>query len=120
MDINEFYDDTPKQEIQVIEQQMVLAKDFIDKIVEMETLKKKIKNIESEINPQLCNAMGTNGITSYESSDKRLKISYTSETTTETIDKDKLFKEFPEAYRACVKETPRKESIRYTIREEKK
>ena len=103
MDLDEFYDDTPKQEITVVENQLVLTRKLQSEIIGFEKQKK---------------LMSANGISSYETNDKKIKISYTPETTMETLDKEKLFTEFPDAYRACIKDTPRKASVRITIREE--
>lgn len=118
MDLDEFYDDTPKQEITVVENQLVLTRKLQSEIIGFEKQKKLLNEIEEELKDQLKKVMSANGISSYETNDKKIKISYTPETTMETLDKEKLFTEFPDAYRACIKDTPRKASVRITIREE--
>ena len=120
MDLNEFYEeDTPKQEIQVIENQLIIAKQMQNKLIELETQKKAIEDIEKEMKRKLEEVMRANHITSFESSDKRLKISLGEDGETTTIDKDKLFLEHADIFRECVKYTPRKGTLRITIREEK-
>ena len=106
-----------KNEIQVVEDQLVLAKTMVNQIVELETKIKGLEKVKKQINEKLTEVMGDNNISSYESNDKRLRISYSTGGTTETIDKEKLFLEYPEAYRKCVKESVRKPSVRVTVRE---
>lgn len=117
MELDEFYE-TPTNEIQVIEDQLVIAKQMQSKLVELETQKKNIEQAEKEMKKQLEEVMRANNITSYESNDKSLRISLGEDTKIETIDKEKLFMEFPDAYRTCLKETPRKGTLRITIRGE--
>ena len=126
MDLSEFYDemfeDTSKQEIQIArlgnESQLVLAKNLQKRIIEFEEQKKAIENAEKILKQNLEQVMRANNITSYETNDKRIRISLGEDTTIETIDKDKLFMEFPDAYRECLKETPRKGTLRITVRSE--
>lgn len=122
MDLSEFYDemfeDTSKQEIQIVESQLVLAKNLQKRIIEFEEQKKAIENAEKILKQNLEQVMRANNITSYETNDKRIRISLGEDTTIETIDKDKLFMEFPDAYRECLKETPRKGTLRITVRSE--
>lgn len=119
MNLDEFYEETPKQEIQVIENQLIIAKQMQNKLIELETQKKAIEDTEKEMKKKLEEVMRANHITGFESSDKRLKISLGEDTTTETIDKDKLWLEHPDIYKECVKETSRKGTLRITIREVK-
>lgn len=126
MDLSEFYDemfeDTSKQEIQIArlgnESQLVLAKNLQKRIIEFEQEKKAIENAEKILKQNLEQVMRANNITSYETNDKRIRISLGEDTTIETIDKDKLFMEYPDAYRECLKETPRKGTLRITVRSE--
>ena len=118
MNLNEFYEDTPKSEIQVVEDQLVLAKQLQQQLIDFEKQKKAIDKAEKELKKKLEEVMRTNGISSYESNDKRIRISLGEDSTIESIDKDKLFMEYPEAYRECMKETKRKGTLRITIREE--
>lgn len=106
-----------KNEITVVEDQLVLAKTMVNQLVELETKIKGLEKVKKAINEKLTTVMGDNNISSYESNDNRLRISYSIGGTTETIDKEKLFKLYPEAYRECVKESVRKPSVRVTVRE---
>lgn len=120
MDLDEFYnEDTHKQEIQVVENQLVLAKQLQYEMIGLEKQKKLIEETEKELKAKLEAVMSKNNISSYETNDKKIKISYTPETTYETFDKEQLFIDYPDIYRKYVKETPRKASVRITIREEK-
>lgn len=117
MDLDEFYGTEEKNDIQVVENQLVLTRQLQSEIIGFEKQKALINEIEKELKAKLEKAMGENGISSYETNDKKIKISYTPETTMEILDKEKLFVEFPEAYRACIKDTPRKASVRITVRD---
>ena len=119
MDLDEFYEEEQTTDIQVIENQLIIAKQMQNKLIELETQKKAIEDTEKEMKRKLEEAMRANHITGFESNDKRIKISLGEDTTTETIDKDKLWLEHPDIYKECVKETSRKGTLRITIREAK-
>lgn len=120
MDLSEFYDemfeDTAKQEIQIVENQLVLAKNLQKRIIEFEQEKKAIESAEKILKQQLEQVMGENNISSFETTDKKIKISYTPPTMMETFDKEKLFLDDPDTYKKYVRETPKKASVRITIR----
>lgn len=116
MDLNEFYDETPKNDIQIVEDQLVIAKQMQNKLIELETQKKNIENTEKEMKRKLEEVMRANNITSYESNDKRIRISLGEDNITTTIDKDKLFMEYYDVYMACAKESHKKGALRITIR----
>ena len=120
MDLSEFYDemfeDTSKQEIQIVENQLVLAKNLQKRIIEFEQEKKAIESAEKILKQQLEQVMGENNISSFETTDKKIKISYTPPTMMETFDKEKLFLDDPDTYKKYVRETPKKASVRITIR----
>lgn len=110
--------DETKNEIKVVEDQLVLADSMKNQLIELETKKKEIENLSKNIKTQLENAMRNNSITGYESNDKRIKITLGEDTTSYDIDKDLLLQKYPDIYRECnVKETKRKGSLRITIRE---
>ena len=88
-----------------------------NKLIELETQKKVIEDTEKEMKKKLETVMRENNITSFESNDKRIRISLGEDSTTETIDKDKLWLEHPDIYKECVKESTRKGTLRITIRE---
>ena len=117
MNLDEFYEEEQTNDIQVIENQLIIAKQMQNKLIELETQKKAIEDTEKEMKRKLEEVMRANHITSFESNDKRIRISLGEDSTTETIDKDKLWLEHPDIYRECVKESSRKGTLRITIRE---
>ena len=107
-----------KNEIQVVEDQLVLADSMKNKLIELETKKKEIDKLSKSIKAELEEAMRNNSITGYESNDKRIMITLGEDTTSYDIDKDYLWEKYPDIYRECnTKETKRKGSLRITIRE---
>jgi len=119
MGLNEYLDQQENSLVRVEEGQLIIAQQMKDKLIEFNKQKKEIETKEKEIKSKLEEVMRANGITGYESNDKIIKISLGEDGVTETIDKDKLFAEYPQAYRDCLKESPRKGSLRITIRGEK-
>lgn len=119
MNLNEFYEEQQTTDIQVIENQLIIAKQMQNKLIELETQKKVIEDTEKEMKRKLEEVMRANHITGFESNDKRIKISLGEDITTETIDKDKLWLEHPDIYKECVNESTRKGTLRITIREAK-
>ena len=119
MNIDDFIEETPKGElVEVKEGSLIVAKQMQDKIIELEQKKKELDNASKEMKKQLEEVMKNNSITSYESNDKRIKISLGEDTTVYDLDKDMLWEKYPDIYRECnVKETKRKGSLRITIRE---
>ena len=119
MDLSEFLENEEKEEneLMLVEGQLVIAQNFQKKLIELENQKKVIKNQAEEVEKKIKEIMRENGITGYESNDKLLKISLSEDTVSESVDKDKLFKEYPDAYRACIKETQKKGKLTITIRE---
>lgn len=119
MNLDEFYEETPKNDIQIIENQLVIAQTMQNKLIELKTQKKAIEDTEKEMKRKLEEVMRANNITSYESNDKRIRISLGEDNITTTIDNDKLFMEYYDVYMACAKESNRKGTLRITIREAK-
>ena len=117
MNLDDFYEETPKQEIQIVENQLILAKNLQNKIVEFEKQKKAIEDAEKILKEQLEQVMGENGIFSYETNDKKIKISYTPSTITQIFDSKQLYEEQPDIYRKYLKDASRKASVRITVRE---
>ena len=105
--------------IRAEEGQLVIAQAVQEEFINFENQRKLIDKQEKELKAKLYEVMRANNITGYESNDKRIKISLSEDGITETIDKEKLFMEYPEAYRECIKESPRKGALRITIRENK-
>lgn len=107
-----------KKEIQVVEDQLVLADSMKNKLIELETKKKEIEKLSKNIKAELEEAMRNNSITGYESNDKRIKITLGEDTTIYGLDEALLLQKYPDIYRECnTKETKRKGSLRITIRE---
>ena len=117
MGLEEFLNSEETSLVRAEEGQLIIAEQMRNKLIEFETARKEIEAKEKEMKKQLEEVMRANGISGYESNDKRIKISLGEDGITETIDKDKLFMEYPDAFRGCLKETPRKGTLRITIRE---
>lgn len=98
MDLDEFYEEEQTTDIQVIENQLIIAKQMQNKLIELETQKKTIEDTEKEMRKQLEEVMRNNGITKYESNDKRLLISLGESTPDEEqevseVDEERFIKE---------------------------
>ena len=91
MNLDDFYEETPKQEIQIVENQLILAKNLQNKIVEFEKQKKAIEDAEKILKEQLEQVMG--------------------------FDSKQLYEEQPDIYRKYLKDASRKASVRITVRE---
>lgn len=120
MGLNEFLEQEETSLVRVDEGQLIIAQQMQQQLIDFETARKEIEAKEKEMKTQLEEIMRNNGITKYESNDKKIMIYLGEDSITETIDKEKLFKEYPEAYRECLKETPKKGSLRITIRKKEK
>ncbi len=103
--------------IKVEENQLIIAEKVIEQIKSLETKRKLIDEKEKEFKAKLGELMEENKITSFESNDKTLKISYTMPTTVDRFDSNICFKENPELYRKCLVPSNRKGSVRITVRE---
>ena len=126
MNLDEFYIDTNKtteettiELARVEEGQLIIAEKMRNKLIEFETKRKEIEEKEKEMKQKLEEIMRANGISGYESNDKRIKITLGDDNITDTIDKEKLWLEYPEVYKQVRKESFRKGSLRITIREDK-
>lgn len=120
MGLNEFLEQEETSLVKVEEGQLIVATQMQNKLIELETIKKEIETKEKEMKKLIEEVMRKNEINGYESNDKRVRITLAEDGITESIDKDKLFKEYPDVYRACLKESPRKGKLQITIREEEK
>ena len=119
MGLSDFLEQEETSMVKVEEGQLIIAQQMQDKLIELETMKKDIETKEKEMKKQLEDVMRNYGVTGYESNDKKIKISLGEDGITESIDKDKLFKEYPNAFRDCLKETPKKGKLTITIRGDK-
>ncbi len=119
MGLSEYLEQEETSLVKVEEGQLIIAEQMRNALIMLESQKKQIEADEKAMKAKLEEVMRENGIVGYESNDKRIKISLGADTITETIDKDRLFLEKPEIFKEYVKETPRKGSLRITIRGEK-
>ena len=102
------FDDKKNELVSVIEGQLIIAEQMRNKLIEFENTKKEIDAKEDEIKSKLKDLMKANGISSYESNDKKIKISYVDDKpdTIETInyiDEDAFVKENEELYKKYTK-----------------
>ena len=116
MGLNEYLDN---QLVKVDEGSLIIAQQIQEQLINFQIEKKKIDKQEKELKNKLEDIMRENNITKYESNDKKLMITLGEDSITETIDKNELWLQYPDVYRKVVKETPRKGSLRITIREDK-
>lgn len=122
MNLNDFLDteqEITNELVKAEEGQLIIAQQIQNQLIAFEKQRKEIEKKEKEMKAKLYEVMKENGITGYESNDKKIKISLSDDGVTETIDKERLFLEKPDVFREYVKETPRKGSIRITIRGDK-
>ena len=103
--------------IKVEEGQLIIVENAIENIKKLEIQKKMIDEKQKEFKKKLEQLMEENNITSYESNDKTLKISYTPETVTTRFDSTKFQKENSDLYTKYLVDSIRKGSIRITVRE---
>lgn len=105
--------------IKVEENTLIVAEKAIEQIKDFERKRKLIDEKEKEFKEQLLKTMEEYGIESYESPDKSLKITYTPENIAMTFDSARFKEDHLDMYFDYQKESPRKASIRMTIREDK-
>lgn len=105
--------------VKVEEGQLIIAKDVIKAIKELETKKKELDDIQKKYKEQILAKMDEYGITGYESNDKALKITRTPATTATRFDEKRFCEEQHELYVEYLKDSPRKSSLRITVREDK-
>lgn len=107
--------------IKVEEGQLIIAKDVIKKIKDLEAKAKLIAEKEKEFKNNIKEIMEEKGILGYESPDKTLKITRIPKTTSTGFNSDSFKKDYPDLYKKYYnKETQKSGSIRITVREEKK
>ncbi len=103
--------------IRVEENQLIIAQEVINKIKELETEKKLIDEKEKEFKTKLENIMEENGLKSFESNDKTLKISYTPKAVDYRFSSKVCEEKYPDVYRECLVRSERKGSVRITVRD---
>lgn len=105
--------------VKVEEGQLIVAKDIVNAIKELEIKKKELDDIQKKYKEQILAKMDEYDITNYESNDKTLKITRTPAAITTRFDEKRFSEEQHELYVEYQKDTPRKSSLRITVREEK-
>ena len=103
--------------IRVEEGQLIVAKDVVKAIVELETKKKELDDIQKKYKEQILAKMDEYDLTGYESNDKTLKITRTPATTVTKFDEKRFCEEQHDLYVEYLKDSPRKSSLRITVRE---
>lgn len=100
------------------EGQLIIAKNIIESIKSFEKEKKEIEELEKKLKEKLLEAMENNGIDKWVSPDDTLKIAYTPENEISTFDTASFKKDHLDLYVNYLKTSPRKASIRITIKDE--
>lgn len=121
MSLAEYLDKEEKSLVRVEEGTLVVAESIRQHLIDFELTMKELDKKQKEMKANIKKVMKENGITKYESPDKRLLITLGEDTTTETVDKEKLWLKYPDVYRdeEIVKENKREGSLRMTIRDKK-
>lgn len=99
---------------------LIIAKQVISAIKNYELEKKEIEENEKALREKLCKAMSKYNQTSWTSPDGTLKITYTPEIETSIFDSKKFKEEHLDMYYDYQKPSKRKESIRITVKDDKK
>lgn len=111
MELSEYLEeeqqDTTTELARVEEGQLIIAEKMRNKLIEFETTRKEIDLKEEEIKNKLKEIMEKNGIASYESNDKKIKITMVAdkqdtEETVAYIDEDEFIKENTELHNQYV------------------
>ena len=104
--------------VRVEEGTLIVAEKAVEQIKDFERKRKLIDEKEQEFKEQLLKQMEEYNITSYESPDKSLKITYVPESLSTSFD-SKAFREYDfETYQKFLKDVNKKPYIRMTIRDE--
>lgn len=119
MSLADYLDKDEKSLVRVEEGTLVVAESIRQHLIDFELTMKELDKKQKELKTSIKKVMKENGIAKYESPDKRIMITLGEDTTTETVDKDKLFLKYPDVYRdeEIVKENKREGSLRLTIRD---
>lgn len=92
-----------------------VAEDFINEIVNFETLKAEVEIKEKQFRESLLEMMEKYGITSWKTDDGRIEATYKSATTRKTIDSTRLKKELPDVAEEYSKVSDVKSSVALSI-----
>lgn len=105
--------------VKVEEGQLIVAKEIVKAIKDLETQIKELSDIQKKYKEQILEKMDEYEITNYESNDKTLKITRTPSTITTRFDEKRFSSEHHDLYVEYQKDIDRKSSLRVTVREEK-
>ena len=99
------------------ENELIRAEKIIEGIKSLETKKKLIEEKQKSMREALLEAMAKYGKDKWESPDGTLKVAYTPPVNATTFDTKRFEKEHHDLYVDYLKDTPRKASIRITVKE---
>ena len=121
MSLSDYLDKEEKTLVRVEEGQLIIAEEIKRQLIDFELKMKELDKKQKEYKANIKKAMKENGITKYESNDKKLMITLGDDSITEKVNKDKLFLKYPDVYRDedIVQESKKEGSLRITIREDK-
>ena len=105
--------------IRAEEGQLIIGKQVIEKIIEIEEKKKQLDEIQKNYKDTILEIMEAYDIKSYETNDRKLKITRTEGGTTSIFDTTRFCQEHHDLYVDYLKDSTRKSSIRITIRNDK-
>ena len=106
-----------KELVKVDEGQLIIAKEVVNKIKELEKKKKQLDEIQKTYKEKILEVMENNNIKSFETNDKTLKITRTEGGITSIFDSSRFSKEHHDLYVEYLKDSTRKSSLRITVRE---
>ena len=106
-----------KELVKVEEGQLIIAKEVVNKIKELEKKKKQLDEIQKTYKEKILEVMENNNIKSFETNDKTLKITRTEGGITSIFDSSRFSKEHHDLYVEYLKDSTMKSSLRITVRE---
>jgi hypothetical protein len=99
------------------ENELIIAEKVIEGIKDLERKKKLIEDRQKNMKQQLLEAMEKYSKDKWESPDGTLKVSYTSPSEVCTFDSNRFEKEHHDLYVQYLKYSPRKSSLRITVKD---
>lgn len=105
--------------VRVEEGQLIIAKEIVNKIKDLEKKKKQIDKIQKTYKEKILEAMEKNDIESFETNDKTLKITRVKGGKVSIFDSERFIQDHHDLYVEYQKDSNRKSSIRITVRENK-
>jgi regulator of replication initiation timing len=96
-----------------VENQLVIQKKTINKIIQFEKKKRELESKYKELKDKLHEAMSEAGITKFETAE--LTINDIDDTIVETFDKERFKEDNPEAYKNYIKKSYRKGFVKIKV-----